>query len=375
MRLLYFINGITNSGGMERIVIDKINYLSKLEGYSVFLAYYGSEQDESFFPIDDRVVRKAIPLVKGASSFTKRFLSFFKIRRTVLDIIDETTPELIVNANMNLVSWLLPFINIRIPKIVELHFSWIGMRNINKENYGRNFFKSWFNNFLRNRFYPLYDKCVLLTDEDMLDWGFKNAIVIPNYTNLQLPDNNYAGKGKIAVNVGRLSIPKNQKMLVDAWKIVFAQEPDWKLEIWGDGEFKYELSAQIHQLGLDGIVSLKGTSHHIEEVYSYASFFVLSSCYEGQPLVIIEALQAGLPCVCTKVNGVRGTIMNDYNGYIVDNMTAGQLAEGILKMIRSERKPEMSENARESAKVFDKEHVMSMWISLFDNMIHKYSLP
>ena len=111
--------------------------------------------------------------------------------------------------------------------------------------------------------------------------------------------------------------------------------------------------------------------HHIDIIYGYASFLVLSSSYEGQPLVMIEALQAGLPCVCTKVNGVRGTIKNGYNGYIVDDMTAEQLAEGILKMIRSERKPEMSQNARESAKTFDKEHVMSTWISLFDDLIHE----
>lgn len=371
MRLLYFINSITNSGGMERIVIDKINYLANLNGYEVSIAYYGTDQDRPFFPIDERVACKAIASIKGTSSFIKRIATIFIIRKALLDLIDEVAPDVIVNANMKLVSWLLPFVRKRIPKVVELHFSWIGMRNINNEIYGRNFYKSWFNNFLRNHFYPLYERCVLLTDDDLRDWGFKNAVVIPNFTNLQMPDNDCVVKERIAVNVGRLSIPKNQRLLVDAWKIVYPQEPAWKLEIWGEGEFENDLSNQIHHLGLDGIVSLKGTSHHIDIIYGYASFFVLSSSYEGQPLVMIEALQAGLPCVCTKVNGVRGTIKNGYNGYIVDDMTAEQLAEGILKMIRSERKPEMSQNARESAKTFDKEHVMSTWISLFDDLIHE----
>ena len=368
MRLLYFINGITNSGGMERIVIDKINYLANLEGNTISLAYYGSAQDESFFPIDDKVRRKPILSVKRTSSFVKRIMTLFKIRKTILDVIDETAPDVIVNANMIMVSWLLPFVRKNIPKVVELHFSWIGMRNINKEIYGNNYLKSMFNNLLRNYFYPLYDKCVLLTNEDLRDWGFKNAVVIPNFTNLQLPYNKRTEKGNIAVNVGRLSIPKNQEMLVDAWKIVHSQEPDWRLEIWGEGKLKKDLSTQIHQLELDGIVSLKGTSRHIEKIYNYASFFVLSSCYEGHPLVMIEALQAGLPCVCTDVNGVRGTIKDDYNGYIVNDMTVEQLSDGILKMIRSKHRQEMSQNARESAKVFDKEHVMSMWISLFNGL-------
>lgn len=370
MRLLYFINSITNSGGMERIVIDKINYLVNIEGCEVSLAYYGSENDMPFFSIDERVKRKAVLSRKGTSSFTKRFLTFFEIRKTVLDIIDETTPDVIVNANMTLVSWLLPFIRKDIPKIVELHFSWIGMRKINKEIYGHNFVKSWFNNFLRNHFYPLYDKCVLLTNEDLHDWGFKNAVVIPNFTNLHFPNYDRISKDKIAVNVGRLSSPKNQKMLVDAWKIVHAKEPDWKLEIWGDGELKNDLSIQINRLELDCTVSLKGVSYHIEEVYKYASFFVLSSCYEGHPLVMIEALQAGLPCVCTSVNGVRGTIKSDYNGFVVEDMTAESLADGILKIIRTDKRCAMSINAKETAKAFEKEHVMQMWIKLFNNMAY-----
>ena len=371
MRLLYFINSITNSGGMERIVIDKINYLVNIEDNEVSLAYYGSEDDMPFFPIDERVKRKVVLSRKGTNSFTKRFLTFLGIRETVLDIIDETTPDVIVNANMTLVSWLLPFIRKDIPKIVELHFSWIGMRNINKEIYGHNYVKSWFNNFLRNHFYPLYDKCVLLTNEDLHDWGFKNAVVIPNFTNLHFTNYDIIRKEKVAVNVGRLSIPKNQKMLVDAWKIVHSQEPDWKLEIWGDGEFKNDLSIQINRLGLDCIVSLKGVSYHIEEVYRYASFFILSSCYEGHPLVMVEALQAGLPCVCTSVNGVRETIISDYNGFIVENMTAESLADGILKIIRTDRRSEMSINAKETAKAFEKEHVMQMWTNLFNELIHE----
>ena len=128
MRLLYFINSITNSGGMERIVIDKINYLANLEGYNISLAYYGSEQNESFFPIDDKIMRKPISSVRGTSSFAKRIMTFLKNRKMILDIIDDTTPDIIVNANMNLVSWLLPFVRKSIPKVVELHFSWIGMR-------------------------------------------------------------------------------------------------------------------------------------------------------------------------------------------------------------------------------------------------------
>ena len=262
--------------------------------------------------------------------------------------------------------------NRRIPKVVELHFSYAGMKIISEEMYGSNWLKKEFNYRLRRWGYPKYDRCVLLTDDDLRDWHFKNAIVIPNFTNIKPLEYNGLDKHKTVVNVGRLTPPKNQKVLVEAWAIVNNKAPNWNLEIWGNGEFYDDLTAQIHNLGLEDKVRLMGVSHHIEEVYRYASFFVLSSRYEGQPLVMIEALQSSLPCVCFAVNGVRGTIKNGDNGYIIKEMTAEALADGILKMIDHESEiPEMAQRAKESAKAFEKEEIMARWTALFEELTQK----
>ena len=372
MRLLYFLNSITNSGGMERIVIDKINYLAGLDGYKVALAYYGTKADLSFFPIDERVLLVPMGEMNMGRSFTKKIINFIHLTRRVGTLIDNVGPDVIVNANTILVSWLLPYIRKHIPKIVELHFSYAGMKIISEEMYGLNILKREFNHRLRKWGYPKYDKCVLLTDEDLRDWNFKNAIVIPNFTSIRPVEYNQSEKRKTVVNVGRLAPPKNQKMLVEAWSIVNQKASDWNLEIWGDGEFRDDLTKQISEAGLDDKVKLMGVSHHIEDVYHYASFFVLSSRYEGQPLVMIEALQSSLPCVCFAVNGVRGTIKNDENGYIIEEMTAEALADGILKMIdNKDNLPEMAKRAKASAIFFEKEHIMKRWIKLFDNLANE----
>ena len=370
MRLLYFINSITNSGGIEHIVIDKINYLAGVAGYEVALAYYGSISDKPFYPIDPRVVLKPMGQQSMKASIFLKIASFVQLPQRLIRIIDDVNPDVIVNANTILVSWLLPFVRRNIPKIVELHFSYVGMKIISEEMYGRNWVKKEFNYLLRKFGYLLYDRCVMLTDEDMRDWRFKNAIVIPNFTNIPPIDYNLSEKQNIVVNVGRLAAPKNQTMLVDAWKMVNEKKPDWKLEIWGDGVLHDNLSNQISDLGLEGKVNLMGVSNHIEKVYQYASFFVLSSRYEGHPLVLIEALQSSLPCVCFPVNGVRGTIKNGENGYIIEEMTAEALSNGILKMIEHARDiPAMAQKARESANNFDKEKIMKRWIDLFEYLL------
>lgn len=367
MRLLYFLNSITESGGMERIVIDKINYLAGLDSYKVALAYYGTEADKSFFHIDERVQLMPMGKQNIGNSLIEKFFSFLHLPQKVGRLIDEVDPDVIVNANTILVSWLLPLIRKKIPKIVELHFSNIAMKIISEEMYGSNWLKREFNYRLRRWGYPKYDRCVLLTDDDLRDWHFKNAIVIPNFSNIKPLEYNQLAKRKTVINVGRLSPQKNQKILVEAWSIVNRMAPDWNLEIWGNGELHDDLKAQIHRLGVEGKVRLMGVSHHIEDVYRYASFFVLSSRYEGQPLVMIEALQSSLPCVCFAVNGVRGTIKNGENGYIIEEMTAEALADGILKMIDHEDEiPAMAQRAKVSANAFEKEKIMKRWTNLFE---------
>lgn len=365
MRLLYFINDITLNGGIERIVIDKINFLAGLDSFHVSLAYYGTKHDIPFFAIDDRVSLIPMGEQSTGSSFILKICSYIRLSRKVKVIIDDVHPDVIVNANTILVSWLLPFIKRNIPKVVELHFSYEGLQIINGELYGKNWLKKDFNHLLRKWGYPKYDRCVLLTNDDLKAWRFKNAIVISNFTNIIPSECQYNSDSKTVVNMGRLAPQKNQKMLVEAWNRVYRQFPDWRLEIWGDGSLKTDLENQIQSAGLEHVVKLMGVSADVTEVYRRASFFVLSSRYEGQPLVMIEALQCGLPCVCTAVNGVKETIINGYNGCLVDEMTPAALAESIIGMIGSTCREEMSRNAIESSKRFDKEVVMKQWEDLF----------
>lgn len=371
MRLLYFINDITLNGGIERIVINKINYLAEQGGYSVSLSYYGTKSDVPFFEISSKV--GLFPLGKNntGSSFLKKVLSSFRLTVLIRKTIRTADPDIVVNANAVMISWLLPFIKRNIPKVVELHFSYEGLQIINGELYGKNWLKKDFNHLLRKWGYPKYDRCVLLTNDDLKAWRFKNAIVISNFTNIIPSECQYNSDSKTVVNMGRLAPPKNQKMLVEAWNRVYRQFPDWRLEIWGDGSLKTDLENQIQSAGLEHVVKLMGVSADVTEVYRRASFFVLSSRYEGQPLVMIEALQCGLPCVCTAVNGVKETIINGYNGCLVDEMTPEALAESIIGMIGSTCREEMSRNAIESSKRFDKEVVMKQWEDLFKMVVQQ----
>lgn len=369
MILLYFINQITNSGGIERIVIDKINYLANQKNYKVYLVFYGTNEDRPFYQIDEKV--QLIPIsvdVKG-SSFIKKLSNVRKLISVVKHNIGHVKPDVIVNANVWVISYFLPFICRKIPKIVELHFSYDGLQIMNKEIYHSNKLKIAVNEALRRFIYPCYNKCVVLTNDDVKKWKFKNLEVIPNFSNIHVPKSATITREKIAITVGRLEFQKNHEALVNAWKPIAEKYPDWKLEIWGNGVLKETLQKQICDLNLQDKVCLKGVSSEIVKQYMRASFFVLSSRYEGQPLVMIEAMQIGLPCVSVSITGTNDIIEDGKNGYVVPASNTEAMSVGIEKMILSmDHFDDFSRKSIETSSRFKKETVMSAWTILFDKL-------
>jgi CDP-glycerol glycerophosphotransferase (TagB/SpsB family)/glycosyltransferase involved in cell wall biosynthesis len=99
------------------------------------------------------------------------------------------------------------------------------------------------------------------------------------------------------ITVGRLSSEKNQARLIRAFAIVHATTPATRLVIVGHGPLFAELEQLIAELGLDGVVWLVGHQTNPYALMAVADCFVLSSNYEGQPMVLLEALIVGLPVV------------------------------------------------------------------------------
>lgn len=369
MKLLYFINQIGDSGGIERIVIDKVNYLSQISGYELHLVYYGKSDTKSFYPIDEAVKLWAIEEDTSTHSFVKKLNSISHIYHEVCKVVDLACPDVMVNANARIISYFLPLIYRRIPKIVELHFTYEGLQIMNEEIYGRNSWKSAINNALRRFFYAQYHKCVVLVNDDIMAWGFKNLIVIPNFTNLSFPHMSDSKREKMVINVGRLEDQKDHQILISSWGMVKQKYPDWKLEIWGGGSLKDVLQKQINKAGLQDCVLLRGTTQHIDKEYARASFFALSSKYEGMPLVAIESMTAGVPCVSFDISGIKDVITNGEDGMIVEQHTPEAFAQGILKMIENpEMIASMSVKSKAKVKNFDKTQVMKKWIGLFETL-------
>ena len=107
------------------------------------------------------------------------------------------------------------------------------------------------------------------------------------------------GDDFVVGHVGRLTWQKNQKKLLEIFAALHKIKPDSRLVIVGTGELEAKLKNQASELGISDAVTFAGMQTNVNEWYSVFDVFVLSSWYEGLPVVGIEAQAADLPCVFT----------------------------------------------------------------------------
>jgi CDP-glycerol glycerophosphotransferase len=136
------------------------------------------------------------------------------------------------------------------------------------------------------------------------------------------------------VCVGRLSPEKNHARLVRAFAGVHAEHPETRLIIVGSGPLADELEALIVSLGLQGAVFLTGMQRNPHAIMARADCFVLSSDYEGQPMVILEALVLGLPIVTVEFASAKNALPAG-SGLVVPQSDEG-VAEGLEAFMRGE---------------------------------------
>ena len=183
----------------------------------------------------------------------------------------------------------------------------------------------------------------------------------------------YEGKRrKTIVNVGRLHYQKNQKMLINAFKIVNDRFPDYSLEIYGEGPLRAELENQIHQLKLEASVKLMGSHSDVLERERDCMAFVLSSDFEGMPNALIEAMALGLPVISTKCpcGGPEELITDHQNGTLIPVGETQKLADAIIELISDNEL--RSKYTKEAVKIRDilcEKVIMQKWEEFFKKVV------
>jgi glycosyltransferase involved in cell wall biosynthesis len=135
---------------------------------------------------------------------------------------------------------------------------------------------------------------------------------------------------------GRFCEQKNFGDLVTAVSGLKDGGTAFRLVIAGDGEQRSELIGQVERLGLKDEVALPGNLSHLDQLMQAADVFAMSSLWEGLPLVLLEAMAAGLPVVAYAIEGIAEVVAHGVTGLTVPAGDTTALAEGLARMAASE---------------------------------------
>ncbi|WP_122645227.1 CDP-glycerol glycerophosphotransferase family protein [Enterococcus mediterraneensis] len=135
------------------------------------------------------------------------------------------------------------------------------------------------------------------------------------------------------VTMGRLSPEKNQEALIRGFAEVSENNPDIRLYILGDGDLKNDLLQVIYELEMQDKIFLLGHKEEPFKIMRQCDLFILSSVYEGQPMVLLEALTLGMPVIATDIPANQSVLGKQYGNYI-HGTDAGSIARDLEKYLK-----------------------------------------
>lgn len=358
MKLLFITNGITGSGGLERVLSVKASMLAEDFGYNVHILSLNEKGKESFFEFSPKVYRHSVSVAGSAFQYAKSYT------KGIQQKIKEIQPDIISVCDDALKGFFLPIVIRSDAKwIYESHAS-ILLSNQGDGVSLHQRFQHLLKQFLGRRF----SKIVLLTDRNMKEWTLPQLEVIPNPLPFQT-ENVSTLQNKQVIAVGSYSYNKGYDLLLKIWAQIEPGFPDWELNVYGRSTYE-NLSEEAERMNLSS-VHFFPPDPDIQEKYKESSVFVLPSRSEGFGMVLIEAMSCGLPVVSFDCPHGPGDIITDgQDGFLIENGHIEAFADKLSQLMQnSDLRQKMGNEARETSKKYHPEKIASQWDRLFKSLL------
>lgn len=216
----------------------------------------------------------------------------------------------------------------------------------------------------------LCQQTVTLTEQSCLDYRRKFHLQknrvhhIYNWIDLDVPrSEQYDARSRRIVSAGRFGKEKGFDQLIHAFAPVAEKHPDWKLDIFGDGEMMPEVERLIAHYHLEHQVNLMGMRTDLAYRYREYAMYVLPSYREGLPLVLLEAKANRLPIVSFDVmTGPREIVRDGVDGLLVPPGDNAALGEAMCRLIENDAlRRSMSERSQDNLQKFSKQEIIRQW--------------
>lgn len=381
MKIVYCLPQIYKPGGIERIVSIKANYLVE-HGYDVSLIFANQKNEPSFYPLSNLIKLYDLQVDYDSTlelPILKRILKKQTLKKEHRKRLEKLLFQLradIVISTFTHEAEFLPSIKDGSKKILEFHFC-RGHKRMMADSFQFSlltriayYYRCWIE---ENIIIPRFDQFVVLTEEDKDNWINKipSVINIPNIISFKSEECALLNNKRV-IAVGRLDAQKGFDRLIDIWKDVYVQCPDWHLHIYGEGVDKERLFQQIKNNHINHVVFIHKPDNNIIQRYLESSVMVMTSRYEGWGLVLTEAMECGLPCIAYACkSGPKDIISNNIDGFCINENNKKKFVERLVYLLKNEiTRKEMGLKARANVQRYSKDKVMKQWICLFNHLVY-----
>ncbi len=222
------------------------------------------------------------------------------------------------------------------------------------------------------------DAIVTLTERDAQEYtrryGARNALCIPNPVTLDVSGRrDFSAERKIMLNPARICKQKRQDLLLRAWSLSKGPELGWKLQIVGNGKPRMIESARrlAEKLGILDSIEICRPDKRIADRYNEAGVVVLSSEFEGLPLVLIEAQAMGVPQLSFDcATGPSEIIVGGKTGLLAEPLNVSALAKGMDELMTDDNlRLRMSGESLRNAVNYSVDNITRQWLDLYHRTV------
>jgi len=372
MKLLYVENAIAIHGGIERVLVDKLNWLAEYGDCEICLLTASQGNHPIVFPVSPKVKIHDLSIMFHQVyrySGWKRYCLMLRLhrlfRKRMVEMIRAFSPDVIVCTRLD---WVYDVIKEkgRIPLVYESHDSFLAYTFENN---------SWSQRFRIICLHHTLKKAqmiITLTKGDALEWKKLNSHVqvIPNVVHLNNSGSYSTCSSKSVIFVGRYSYQKDIESLLQIWEIVHQRYPDWQLNIYGGyGDRQEILQSIIHRSGMNIVINQPTAL--INKEYLKNSILLMTSRYEPFGLVIPEAMSCGLPVIAFDCPyGPADIITDGLDGFLIQNRSINDYVDKLCLLIENEYlRKKMGQAGIYSSKRYDINCIMPIWKEMFKQLV------
>lgn len=367
MRILY-IQSKFGQGGINRITSIKENYL-QVHGFEVHNLNVLDEDNPTFRQIYNcGITMHSIPSKRleklYAVPIIGRILRFIYFRFSILWYLITINPHIIVVNMLGLEPLFVLVLTFWKKRILEFH-GWFNGRSKSelKENEKRAF----------KTIFPFYNIVALTKREaqHIQDLSEKKVLYIPNPLG-KIPTNYSDCSAKRVISMARFAPPKNLDALLPFWKKIEDTHPEWELHLYGEGPDETAMRTVISEFKLSSVY-LHPYTTDTDYALANSSIYILPSLHEGFPLVLLESMASGVPCVAYDCPcGPAEIIKDGEDGFVTEYNNPQALIDKVLFLIEHEDiRKKMGKKARENILRYNIDEIMGEWIHLFESINKK----